>query len=317
MHGCKIRVVRRAVFFGAAVCFLSASEVDGVRSRPTRLQSVSVPVEQTSSEEDARKDAALHASLYDALQRGQYRLARKSLEEARRRVETQGSWWALPAEGGLPERDVARYHHAVMFAREALETRNWTAAMESPDGVTAAAIAVWFARGVGAAMAAGRGERPQFREAARTAASRLEEIAARLGRQSVAEVARLTVLASVAASEDEREEMKLLLAHALALEDARRPMDPLLDPLILPFHELAGDLWLLVDQYDDARREYDISLRRPPRRAKAVFGLAQASARAGDNLRARSAFTEFLEMWKDADADLEPLRIAREYLAQR
>ena len=43
----------------------------------------------------------------------------------------------------------------------------------------------------------------------------------------------------------------------------------------------------------------------------AHLGLARSAAMDGDAEKAMAAFERFLEMWKEADADLEPLRAAK------
>jgi hypothetical protein len=43
----------------------------------------------------------------------------------------------------------------------------------------------------------------------------------------------------------------------------------------------------------------------------AHLGLGRALASAGDRAGARKAYDAFLEFWKDADADLQPLKDAR------
>jgi tetratricopeptide (TPR) repeat protein len=48
----------------------------------------------------------------------------------------------------------------------------------------------------------------------------------------------------------------------------------------------------------------------------AHLGVARASVLAGDRDKARKSYQTFLDFWKDADAGLEPLRVAREELAR-
>ncbi|MBZ5497461.1 MAG: tetratricopeptide repeat protein [Acidobacteriia bacterium] len=53
-----------------------------------------------------------------------------------------------------------------------------------------------------------------------------------------------------------------------------------------------------------------------PVRALARLGLARAYARQGDNANARTAYQDFLALWKDADSDLPILQRAREEYAK-
>jgi len=71
-----------------------------------------------------------------------------------------------------------------------------------------------------------------------------------------AEIARLVLAAAAAAAQSEREEMGAFLTHATEMEvlqlAAGEPGAPGVTAL-----EAAGDLWLRVHRYDDARRAYE------------------------------------------------------------
>ena len=83
------------------------------------------------------------------------------------------------------------------------------------------------------------------------------------GAHGPAEIARYVLAAAADAAQDERDEMALFLNHAVTLEraqlDARQPGAP-----SITAHEAAGDLWLRVYRYEDAKLAYE--------RAKAVIG---------------------------------------------
>jgi hypothetical protein len=85
------------------------------------------------------------------------------------------------------------------------------------------------------------------------AAATLERLSE--GRPGPAEIARLVLLAAAAAAQSERDEMGAFLAHATAMEvlqlAAGQPGAPGLTAL-----EAAGDLWLRVHRFDDARAAY-------------------------------------------------------------
>jgi tetratricopeptide (TPR) repeat protein len=70
-----------------------------------------------------------------------------------------------------------------------------------------------------------------------------------------AEIARLVLQAAVAAAQSEREEMGAFLVHATEMEvlqlAAGQPGAPGVSAL-----EMAGDLWLRVHRYEDAKRAY-------------------------------------------------------------
>jgi tetratricopeptide (TPR) repeat protein len=225
--------------------------------------------------------------VYRAFQAGQYERADQLIADARK-------------AGPLADTLVA------LLARRALERCRWDEAMAVPDSSMSlgSRIAALFARGLGAARSAWPGGQVGPISAARQAAQRLERLSQAEGPGGRADVARTLVLAGIAAAQEERDELALLLAHAVDLDPDAGENASTIPQLPLPVHEVAGDLWLQVDRYDDAIREYEATLARYPDRARAWLGLGRAAAKAGDLPRARDAFTAFLEAWSAADADL-------------
>jgi hypothetical protein len=127
---------------------------------------------------------------------------------------------------------------------------------------TTAEIEAVYLRGWDAAQAAARiGGPPESLAPVRDAIATLERMSA--GAHGPAEIARYVLAAAADAAQDERDEMALFLEHAVALErmqlDANQPGAP-----SITAHEAAGDLWLQVYRYEDARRAYE--------QAKAVIG---------------------------------------------
>jgi hypothetical protein len=119
-----------------------------------------------------------------------------------------------------------------------------------------------YLRGLEAARAAARvGGSTESLVPVREAIATLDHLAA--GTAGPAEIARYVLLAAADAAQEERDEMALFLEHAVALEraqlDAHRPGAPGVTAL-----EVAGDLWLQVRRYDDAKQAYE--------RARAVLG---------------------------------------------
>jgi hypothetical protein len=148
------------------------------------------------------------------------------------------------------------------------------------------AEAYWYVRGVLAARSAWPGGRNQPLSIARQAADRLETLAANGGRWSRTEVRRALVHAAIAGAQEEREQMSLYLSHAGEL-DAQLRGAGLHDDEILPFEELAGDLWLQVHRFHDAMRHYRTIVSRQPQRTRAWIGLARAAREAGGDDEAR------------------------------
>jgi tetratricopeptide (TPR) repeat protein len=75
--------------------------------------------------------------------------------------------------------------------------------------------------------------------------------------------------------------------------------------------ELYGELLLQAGRPKEAVQWFERALARTPNRSRAVLGLARAAAKAGDAVRARSAYKQFLANWRLADEGLPELAEAR------
>jgi hypothetical protein len=98
-----------------------------------------------------------------------------------------------------------------------------------------------------------------------------------------AQIARLVLLAAAAAAQSERDEMAIFLDEAVRLEAlqlaAGEPGAPGMSA-----HEAAGDLWLQVHRFDEAREAYE--------RAAAVLGMTPRIARALEEVASRQKRTQ-------------------------
>jgi tetratricopeptide (TPR) repeat protein len=275
-------------------------------SEPGGLPVLSSPEARS---DDSSEHARVQWRFYVLLQQGRYREAAGVLDEMRGRGARDG--YGCDGDALEPLGDLL----ADLSARYALETRDWKRAMDAEmvGCSVAARSTTWYARGLGAARSAWPGGRPDRLALAREAVGRLEELGASAGRQGTVEIERLGVLAAIAAAQEEREEMHIFLTQAIWI-DERRPDRPRVVQPVLPIRELAGDLWLLVARFADARDEYATVLQSHSERARALIGLARAAARDGDRPAARDAYRRVLDGWRDADADRPELAEARQYL---
>ena len=116
------------------------------------------------------------------------------------------------------------------------------------------------------------------------------------GRRGSAEIARLVLQAAAAAAQSERDEMRLYLDTAMQMEliqsAAGLPGAPLVSAT-----EIAGDLWLQVDRYEDARQMYDDAADRVGPSLRNMVGSARASGRLKDVLAACISYGGLLETW--------------------
>lgn len=105
-----------------------------------------------------------------------------------------------------------------------------------------------------------------------------------------AEYAQVAVRAAAAAAQDERAELSLLLTHARDLAErigarGRRAVWP------RPYNLLAGELWLEVDRYDEAREAFERAVRTAPS-PLALAGLGRALSRLNRHEEACRAFRQ-------------------------
>ena len=78
--------------------------------------------------------------------------------------------------------------------------------------------------------------------------------------------------------------------------------------------EIYAELLLAAGRAREAVTWFERTLTRTPNRSRAVLGLARAAARAGDIVKSRAAYKQFLSNWRLADAGLPELTEARSAL---
>ena len=149
-----------------------------------------------------------------------------------------------------------------------------------------------------------QGGSPESLAPVRDAISSLE--AAAKGRPGSAEIARLMLQAAAAAAQSERDEMRLYLDTAVRMETLQRAAGLPGAPLV-PAAETAGDLWLQVHRYDEARRAYDEAAafaeasapkaERLGSSLRIASGRARAARGANDVPAACAAFRALLDGW--------------------
>lgn len=78
-----------------------------------------------------------------------------------------------------------------------------------------------------------------------------------------------------------------------------------------PESESLGYAWLSASQFAKARQAFEAELNERPHSGHALYGIARSYELSDDREAAARAYTDFLEAWKDADADLPMVRHAR------
>jgi hypothetical protein len=180
------------------------------------------------------------------------------------------------------------------------------------QGDAYARVAVLYVRGLIAA-------RDAFREGGETTAlapvqeSIMALGAISMGRPGAAEIARLVLQAAAAASQSEREEMRLYLESAVQMESLQLAAGQGGAPIV-PAAEIAGDLWLQVHRYEDARRAYSEGERRVGLTPRILSGLARTARRLNDTPAACAEYRRLVDGWGSRPAVPVEIAEARAYL---
>jgi hypothetical protein len=133
------------------------------------------------------------------------------------------------------------------------------------------------------------------------------------GRPGSAEIARLMLQASAAAAQSEREEMRLYLDTAIRMETLQRAAGMAGAPII-PAAEMAGDFWLQVHRYDEARRAYEEAAEHLGSSLRVLAGRARAARGLNDRTAACSGFRALLDAWGPRLGMPAEIVEAREYV---
>jgi hypothetical protein len=173
---------------------------------------------------------------------------------------------------------------------ETLDLRGLAARLERDQtrGCPDLEVAMLYLRGLVAAQDAyGAGGSAESLAPVRAASARLAAIAA--GSGGPAEVAGLVLQAAAAAAQSEREEMAVYLEQALRLEVLARAQGRAGAPVITA-HEAAGDLWLRVHRFDEARAAYALAAEQMGVTPRIMLGRARLADRAKQTREACAAY---------------------------
>lgn len=259
----------------------------------------------------------LHASDYETyayLQTGQDQAAQrivKSLPQIASRFDPKAALLgAGPPAAGF-------FALAAIPARYALERQDWQEAEALTVRETAFPYTdamTWFARGLGAARLGHRGE-------ANVASTALQRIQERLvkahepywARQVEIQATEVSAWSALAAGE--KTDALRQMNSAAQLEDGTEKSAVTPGPLA-PARELLAQMFLEINEPARALEEFEATLRKEPRRFRALYGAARAAELIGNRDAAQRYFRELLKVCAKAD---KPGRVelekAREALA--
>ena len=175
-------------------------------------------------------------------------------------------------------------------------------------------VAYWYLHGLIAAREAYRfGGSPESLEPVRVAVA---ELAARSQDTPVAEIARVVLLAASSAAQSERDEMGLFLEHALNLERQQRSAGLMGAPIVTA-HEVAGDLWLQVHRFEDARRADREAASLIGATRRVTLGQARTAARLGDSQTSCEQYRNVVSSWPQRGGEPPELIEARTFLKRQ
>jgi hypothetical protein len=186
---------------------------------------------------------------------------------------------------------VAANERAAVFDLHGAMTR---LAAELKFSCTETTVPYWYLRGLIAARDAYRfGGSPESLEPVKAA---IAQLAASSQETAVAEIARVVLLAASSAAQSERDEMGLFLEHAVNLERQQRTAG-LPGAPVVSAHEIAGDLWLQVHRFEDARRAYQEAATQIGTTRRVTLGLARTAARLGDSQTSCEQYRALVTGW--------------------
>ena len=173
------------------------------------------------------------------------------------------------------------------------------------------AVAYWYVHGLIAARDAYRyGGSAESLEPVKLAIKQLES---RSPGSSAAEIAQVVLQAASAAAQSEREEMGLLLEHALNLEKQARAAGQPGAPIVSAF-EVTGDLWLQVHRFEDAHRAYVAASAQVGSTRRITLGLARTAFRLGELPAACEHYRILVSGWPKSGGEPPELGEARTFL---
>jgi tetratricopeptide (TPR) repeat protein len=241
--------------------------------------------------------------LYSYLQQGKYAEARKQLDIVEENFKQNHS-------------SMARSHLVRMRASYLIETQNWNSdalrvKLEASEMSLGTAAIDLFVNGLAALKAGNRAAAERALEdiKARRALSPKESAEYKNG----AEIFELELEALLKLDDGKSEAAIELMTNATHVEDAM-PLDFGPPWPTKPSHELFGEILLNLNRPADAMQQFKLALKRAPRRATSLLGLARAASRANETKTAQQAYADLNIMWQHADSELPALQEVKKML---
>jgi tetratricopeptide (TPR) repeat protein len=253
---------------------------------------------------------AMDYLMYSYLQKCQDRMALETLDEINGVENYQDSF-------------ASAYGIAAAQARYYLERRQWAKAagltprthgMFPWDKYPAFEAITYFARGLGMARSGDTdGAHKEIKML-----DKLYRLTVKHGQDYWAvlvDAQRKTVEAWAAYSEGRKDLALRTMRVAADLEDSvdKHPVTP---GSVLPARELLGDMLVLMERYSEAIEAYEASLMVSPKRFNSLYGAGHAAEFSGDIERARTFYSEVVQMTIGIESDRPRLKKARTFLTR-
>jgi hypothetical protein len=248
---------------------------------------------------------ALDYLVYGYLQQAQDGEAKKVVDEAR---SIMADLAARKYDSGRP---TAHFAMAAIEARWALERGRWAEAAAvdpRPNRFAHTESMIYFVRAIGAARS---GDAARAR-ADVDALAALKDATKDPYWAEQMEIQRRAAAAWTARAEGKTDDGFALMRSAVALEASTEKHNITPGPIVTA-SELLGDMLMEAGQPGPAAQAYEASLRVAPNRLKSLYGVARASARAGDRDRARTYYGKLLATAAAADTERPELREAKAF----
>jgi tetratricopeptide (TPR) repeat protein len=249
----------------------------------------------------------LHAQdymVYAHLQLGQDKQASSVIDEMMKETDFKATVLAV------------HYALAASPARYAVERGDWAAASElqvRPSPFNFAMAISHFARALGAA----RSGKP---DAAKVDIAKLAELSEKLRQvkdaywAEIVDIQRQVAAAWLLHAEGKYDEALKAMSATAGAEDKTDKHVVTPGPLA-PARELYGFMLLDRGMAKEALAAFEATIKKEPNRFNALAGAAQASARVGDNEKAKGYYQQLSSLASDADTVRPDLAAAREFLA--
>jgi tetratricopeptide (TPR) repeat protein len=127
------------------------------------------------------------------------------------------------------------------------------------------------------------------------------------GDRRVPQVMAQQLEAMILFSEGRREEA-VVLARQAAVVEAGLPFEFGPPIPVKPVNEQVGEMLMDLRRPKEAMEAFELQLKRTPRRALSLLGLARAATLARDTATAQRAYSELRDVWKKADKTLPELK---------